>query len=142
MSGELVELVNDAAPYVVTAVGAYGTAVLAQAQDEAATATVGLGRKLAQRIFGTRAAALELPEALADMVEDPDDPDNLGALRKAIRKALSADPELAADVRRLLSEAGAVQVVGDHGNVVAHSRVDGNVIQVGKVSGDASIHRS
>jgi hypothetical protein len=142
VSGEFVELVNDAAPFVVTAVSTYGTAVLAQAQDEAVTATVGLGRRLTQRIFGTRTTVFELPEVLIDVVEQPNAPDNLGALRKAIRQALIADPELAADVRRLLSEAGGVRVVGDHSNVVANSRIDGDVIQIGRVGGDARIHRS
>lgn len=142
MSGELAELANDVTPYVVTAVGAYGAAVLAQAQDEAATAAVGLGRRLAQRVFGARGADAEIPEALADVVDDADDSDNLSALRKAIRKALTDDPEREADVRRLLHEHGGVRVAGERVNAVTNSRIGGSVVQIGEVGGDVRIHRS
>lgn len=142
MSGELAELANDVTPYVVTAVGTYGAAVLAKAQDEAATAAVGFGRRLAQRIFGTRGTNAEIPEALADVVDDADDPDNLSALRKAIRKALTGDPKLEADVRRLLDEYGGVRVAGERVNAVANSRIGGDVVQIGEVGGGVRINRS
>jgi hypothetical protein len=105
MGGDLVQVVNEATPYVVAAASAYGGAVLAKAQDEAATATVGVGRRLVQRIFGTRDEGEEVPEVLADVITDPEDADNLGALRKAIRKALAADEELATQVREIVRDA-------------------------------------
>jgi hypothetical protein len=104
MSGDLAQVANDVAPYVTAAVSAYGASVLARAQEEAATATVGVGRRLVQRIFGTRQEGEQVPEVLADVITDPQDADNLGALRKAIRKALASDEELAEQVRAILTE--------------------------------------
>ena len=54
MSGEAASLAAEMAPYVSAAVGAYGGAVLVKVRDEAADATVGLGRRLLQRVFGSR----------------------------------------------------------------------------------------
>ena len=54
MSGDVVSLAAEMTPYISAAVGAYGGAVLAKVRDEAADATVGLGRRLLQRVFGTR----------------------------------------------------------------------------------------
>lgn len=96
MSGDLTQLAGDVTQYVTAAAGAYGVAVLARTQDQAADATVGFGQRLAQKIFGVRAEHEPIPEALADVINDPDDQD---ALRKAIRKALAADAELAAQAR-------------------------------------------
>ena len=55
MAGEIATLVTDATPYVTAALGAYGGAVLTKVQDDAADATVGIGRRLLQRVFGSRA---------------------------------------------------------------------------------------
>ncbi|MEU6180678.1 hypothetical protein [Streptomyces coeruleorubidus] len=136
MSGDVVQVVGEITPYVTAAAGAYGVAVLARTQDEAASATVALGRRLAQRIFGSRTDGEELPEALADVVEEPDDPDTTAALRKAIRKALLADEELAADVRALLGRAPAATRTGDGSQVVTGSVIGGDSIQIGSVGGD------
>jgi hypothetical protein len=65
-----------------------GAAVLAKVRDEAADATVGLGRRLLQRIFGTRREGEPLPEPVANAVADPADADAVAALRLAIRMAL------------------------------------------------------
>ncbi|WP_207945346.1 hypothetical protein [Actinomadura sp. 7K534] len=105
MSGDIVRLAADATPYVVAAASAYGGTVLAHTQEQAATATIGFGRRLAQRIFGARAEDEEVPEALADVIGDSADTDNQAALRKAIRKALADDEKLEADVARLIKEA-------------------------------------
>ncbi|TYB49530.1 hypothetical protein [Actinomadura chibensis] len=102
MSGDLVQLAGDVAQYVTTAAGAYGGAVLARTREQAADATAGLGRRLAQRIFGVRAEGEEVPEALADVIDDPDDQ---AALREAVRRALSADAELAAQVQEWVRDA-------------------------------------
>lgn len=105
MSGEIALLASEMTPYISGAVGAYGTAVLVRARDEAADATVGLGRRMLQRIFGTRAEGQELPEPLSDFAADPQDGDALAALRLQIRKALDADPQLADEVRAMLGSA-------------------------------------
>jgi hypothetical protein len=92
-------------PYVSAAVGAYGGAVLAKVRDDAADATVGLGRRLLQRVFGARQEGESLPQPLADLAADPGDGDALAAVRLAVRQALTADPVLAGEVRSLLAAA-------------------------------------
>lgn len=136
MSAELVQLASETMPYVTAAVGAYGGAVLTKAKDEAAGATVDLGRHLLQKIFGHRKPDEEVPEALADVIADPDDPDNQAALRQAIRKTMEADTSLATDVRAMLTEVQA----GDHSNVAAGNQVQGNIIQVGSLDGGLHIN--
>ena len=110
MAGEVATLVADATPYMTAAVSAYGGAVLAKARDDAADATVGVGRRLLQRVFGHHGEEEPLPEPLADLVAYPDDEDALGALRLAIRRQLEADAAMLADVRALLSAAGGTAV--------------------------------
>jgi len=108
MGGDVASLAAEMTPYVSAAVGAYGGAVLAKMRDEAADATVGLGRRLLQRIFGTRGEAEPLPGPLADLAADPRDGDALAAVRLELRKALAADPVLAAEVGSMLSAAPGV----------------------------------
>ena len=104
----MASLAAEMSPYVTAAVGAYGGAVLAKVRDDAADATVGLGRRLLQKVFGRRADGEPLPGPLADLVADPRDGDALAACRLEIRKALAADPVLAAEVRSMLASAGGV----------------------------------
>jgi hypothetical protein len=101
-------LAAEMTPYVAAAVGAYGGAVLAKVQDEAADATVGLGRRLLQRVFGTRGDGEPLPAPLADLAADPGDADALAAVRLLVRKALAADPGLAGEVGSMLAGAPGV----------------------------------
>ncbi|QKW32869.1 hypothetical protein HUT06_01470 [Actinomadura sp. NAK00032] len=105
MTGDLIQVVESATPYLTAAVSAYGGAVLAQVEDNAAEATVGVGRRILQRVFGARRDGEELPEELADVIAQPDDPDNVAALRKALRKAMEGDRELESEVRQLVAEA-------------------------------------
>jgi hypothetical protein len=105
MAGEVATVAAEAGPYVTAAVGAYGGAVLAKVRDDAADATVGLGRRLLQRVFGHREEGEALPEPLALLAEDPDDADALGAVRLAIRQALQADAAMLAEVRSMLAAA-------------------------------------
>lgn len=102
----MIELAAVAMSFVIAAVRSFGNAVLEQAQDDAAEATVGLGQRLLQRIFGTRKAGEALPEPLADAVADPQDEDAVAALRLAIRKALAADSGLRTDVEGMLASGG------------------------------------
>jgi tetratricopeptide (TPR) repeat protein len=97
-------LAAEMTPYVSAAVGAYGGTVLAKVRDETADATVSLGRRLLRRVFGARDEGEPLPGPLADLVADRDD-DALAALRLAVRRALAADPGLAAEVRSMLADA-------------------------------------
>ena len=106
MSGDAVSMVAEMTPYVTGALGAYGAAVLVRARDEAADATIGLGRRLLQRIFGVQKEGEQLPEPLREVAADPQDHDALSVLRLRIRKELAADSQLAADVRTMLTSVG------------------------------------
>jgi hypothetical protein len=108
MGGDMASLAAEMTPYVSAAVGAYGGAVLAKMRDDAADATVGLGRRLLQRIFGTWGDGEPLPGPLADLAADPRDADALAAVRLAVRKALAADPMLAGEVQSMLAGAPGV----------------------------------
>src|ERR1700722_2980591 len=90
MAGGVASIAVEMTPYVSAAFGAYGGAVLAKVRDDAAEATVGLGRRLLQRVFGRRNLDEPLPGPLADLAADPDDAMALSALTYAVRQALEA----------------------------------------------------
>jgi len=106
MSGDVASLATEITPYVSAAATAYGGAVLAKVRDDAANATVGLGRRVLQRVFGTRADGDDLPSPLQDVVTDPMDVDALAALRLYLRKVLASDAQLEAEVREMLAASG------------------------------------
>lgn len=110
MSTELVALVEQVSPYAVAAIGAYGSAVLVRANDEAADKTVNWGRKILQRVFGTAESEDQIPEVVGDLAADPDNSDLQAALRVSIGKILQTSEQLAAEVRTLV-EAAHTQVV-------------------------------
>lgn len=103
MSGEVAALAAEVSPYVTAAIAAYGGAVLVKAEDQAADATVGLGRRLLQRIFSTGKQPEDAPNAVRELAADPDDLDLQAVLRVAIRRALAADPDLTDDIRGMLA---------------------------------------
>jgi hypothetical protein len=114
MDGDAASLAVQMTPYMSAAAAAFGGAVLAKVRDDAVDATVGLGRRLLQRVFGTRMQGEPVPEPLADVLAYPDDDDAVAALRIAVRKALDADPQLQADVHSMLAAAGVtVNASGD-----------------------------
>jgi hypothetical protein len=128
VGGEAASLAADVVPYAAAAAAAYGGAVLAKVRDDAADATVGLGRRLLQRIFGTREEGEPLPEPVADVAADPADDDALAALRLAVRKALDADQGLYGEVRDMLAQAG-VSVSGNVSNTISGGSFRGPVMQ-------------
>jgi hypothetical protein len=114
VSSEVAVLATQATPYVVSAIKAYGGAVLADVRDQAADAAVGRGRRILQRLFGTRASDEDLPEALVDVTNNPSDEDAVAALRLSIRKALETDAELRRDLAAMLpSPEGPVAASGE-----------------------------
>jgi len=124
VDSELIVLASDVSPYVTAAVAMYGGAVLAKVRDDAADATVGLGRRILQRIFGTRAAG-DVPQPVADLVLDPADPDLQAALRVAIRRALAEDAGLAGDLREMLAAAPSVTVTASGERSIAAQSISG-----------------
>lgn len=100
MSREIAELANAAAPLAMTALGAYGSAVLMRTQEEAVTPTVNAGRRLLQHVFGTRTNDEANPDLLVDLLEDPNDADSFATLRREIRKVLESDEDLVTWLRK------------------------------------------
>jgi len=136
MDGDVAALAAQSMPYLTAAASAYGGAVLARVRDDAADATVGLGRRLLQRIFGTHAQGEPVPEPLADLIADPHDEDAAAAVRLAVRKALAADPQLRSEVAALLGTAG-VSITASGDRSVAAQHISGVVV----TGDDASITR-
>ncbi|MGW5341950.1 hypothetical protein [Streptomyces sp. NPDC004050] len=93
-------------PYAVAAISAYGTAVLTRVRDQAADATVSLGREILQRFARRNRRRQELESAVRDVAEDPQDADFQAALRGQLRRILEGDPELAAELAALLAQSG------------------------------------
>lgn len=124
----MVAVAAAVAQSVVGIVTAYGAAVVARVQDAAADATLGLGGRVLRRLLRQpQASAIEA--AVRDVAEDPADEDRVAALRVQIRKALAADPQLAADLREMLHQAGAqVTAVGERSVAVWHNS---GIIQTG-----------
>ncbi|MER6031075.1 hypothetical protein [Streptomyces sp. NPDC001851] len=108
-------------PYVVTAIGAYGTAVLTRVREQAADATVTLGREILQRFARRNRHREELESAVRDLAENPQDPDFQAALRGQLRRILEQDPELAGELGALLALSGAhVTTLGERAVNVRH----------------------
>ena len=93
-------LVSQAFPYLGAVAGAYGGAVLQRLQDEATNSTVEVGRRLLDRLLGRDESRPAIEAAVTDLAEHPEDEDFQAAVRAQVRKALTADPELAAEIGR------------------------------------------
>ncbi|NUS17633.1 MAG: hypothetical protein HOY69_40605 [Streptomyces sp.] len=115
MSAEIAQLVEQAGPYLTAAVGAYGAAVLARAEDaaadvvagavtDAADATAGLGRRLLHAVWrrGDPRGRTALEDAVRDAADEPDDADAAAALRQQLKRALREDAELRAEIAALV----------------------------------------
>ncbi|MEU6509700.1 hypothetical protein [Streptomyces sp. NPDC046942] len=105
MSAEIVQLVEQAGPYLSTAVGAYGAAVFSRAESAAVDATANLGRRMLQTVWRRRDAQgrAELEAAVQDAAEAPEDADAAAAVRQQIKRALREDAELLAELARILT---------------------------------------
>ncbi|MEU8819147.1 hypothetical protein [Actinoplanes sp. NPDC048796] len=121
MDPEVAAVTAAVVPYVSAAVGAYGAAVVERVQEAAADSTVGLGGRLLQRFLNRGRSAAGVEEAVADLAEDVSDEDRVAALRVQVRKALNADPELAAEVRGLLAEAGVTVTASGERSIAAQT---------------------
>ncbi|MEU2353672.1 hypothetical protein ABZ599_12015 [Streptomyces misionensis] len=108
MSAEIVQLVDQAGPYLSTAVGAYGAAVFSRAESAAVDATANLGRRMLQAVWRRRDARgrAELEAAVVDAAEAPEDADAAAAVRQQVKRALREDAELLAELARMLPASG------------------------------------
>ncbi|MDH6143423.1 MULTISPECIES: hypothetical protein [Kitasatospora] len=100
MSAEIVQVVEQAGPYVTAALGAYGSAVLTRAENAAADATANVGRRLLRAVWHRRDAQgqAELETAVRKAADEPGNADAAGALRQQIRRALRDDAALLREV--------------------------------------------
>jgi hypothetical protein len=94
---------------VLGAAAAYGGAVVQRAADQTADASVdaavGLGGRIL-RLLSRSSRSTQVEEAVTDLADDPQNDDLAAAVRVQVRKALTEDPELAAELARLLGDAG------------------------------------
>ncbi|MGW2542431.1 hypothetical protein ACWC5I_16530 [Kitasatospora sp. NPDC001574] len=127
-------IVSQVVPVIGAAVGVYGADVLRRTQDAAAEATVGLGRRILDRILHRAPAPAALEAAVADLSDDPVDPDALAALRFQIRRVLLADPELVAQLAGMLPPAAAAPVQAGGERSVAVGRDNSAPITTGDSS--------
>jgi hypothetical protein len=125
MSTEIVQLVAQATPYLTSALGAYGGAVLTRAEDAAVGATANLGRRLLQLVWSRRnedgQAALD--RAVQDAAEDTEDADATTALLYQLKRALRDDEELRSELAALMPESSGTVTITASGNraIAAHS---------------------
>jgi len=106
MDVDAAALAAAAVPHVLAAVGVYGAAVASKVEEASATATVNLGSRLLRRVLGREESAAAVQQAVTEVAQEPGDDDRVAVLRAELRRALQADPQLAADVASLLGEAG------------------------------------
>ncbi|WP_433366798.1 hypothetical protein ACQPZX_38430 [Actinoplanes sp. CA-142083] len=133
-------------PYVTAVAGAYGARTLEKLRDEAldqaSDATVGLGRRILNRILGRDESRGAIEEALTEAVDAPEDEDTAAALRLQIRKAFKADPSLAAEVAEMLQSGSTGGVTADgHGMAVggnAHIQASHGAVAAGVIHGGVS----
>jgi hypothetical protein len=135
---DIAAIAGQVMPYVTAAIAAYGTAVWTKAQEAAADETVGLGRRLLQRLARREESRPQLEAAVADVAQAPDDEDFTAALRGQIKKALAADARLADDIAAMLKASPIV--AGPGSQVISGSHIGGDVIQIGTAR-DVNIHR-
>ncbi|MFI0962201.1 hypothetical protein ACH4S8_12470 [Streptomyces sp. NPDC021080] len=116
MSTEIAALVEQATPYLSTALTAYGAAVLERAEHAAVGAavegTAGLGRRILHLVWRRRdeEGRTALESAVQIAAEEPDDADAAGALRHQLKRALREDAELVRELVALLPASSGVTV--------------------------------
>ncbi|MFF5129123.1 hypothetical protein ACFY41_19600 [Streptomyces syringium] len=124
------------APYVTAAVGAYGTAVVTRVSDAGAGATVSLGQRILQRVWRREESREDIEGAVDALAAAPEDEDLQALLRAQLKRALLADPELTAELARLLPPAGSSFTASGAGAVAVQH--NSGVISTGS---DATIQR-
>ncbi|MFD8751899.1 hypothetical protein ACFV0O_13090 [Kitasatospora sp. NPDC059577] len=104
MSAEIAQLVEQASPYLTSAISAFGGAVLARGEDAAVEATANLGRRILSIVFRrvSESEQATLESAVHDAAEAPQDADAAASLRQQIKRALRENPDLRNELAMLL----------------------------------------
>jgi hypothetical protein len=130
-------LADQLMPYLGAAIGAYGAAVVAKTQDTIADETVNMGRRLLRRIIKREQSHAPIHTAITDLAHAQKDAnaadtdDAMAALRLQVKKALAADPALAAELTRMLATATAPSGIIAMGERVAVIGTNTGVVQQG-----------
>ncbi|GAA0939389.1 hypothetical protein [Nonomuraea longicatena] len=134
---DMAALASQLMPYLSAAIGAYGAALAAKTQDVIADETVILGQRLLQRVLKREQSRAQIESAVNDLEQAQSDPeagdvdDASAALRLQLKKALTADPEMAAEMARMLSDTTLSSGVTAVGERVAVIGVNVGVVQQG-----------
>ncbi|MCU7725758.1 hypothetical protein ODJ79_18670 [Actinoplanes sp. KI2] len=126
---DVVAVAAAAVPSVVAAVTAYGSSVLSKATESSADATVRLGGSVLRRVLRRRESAPAVQQAVDELVQAPADGERVTVLKTELRRALQADPQLAADVEAMLRQAGVSIVVSGQRAVGVHTNY--GIVQTG-----------
>jgi hypothetical protein len=128
VSAEIVQLVEQAVPYLTAAVGVYGTAVLTRAQDAAADATVGLGQRILHLAWqrGDEANRAELERGVGEAVDEQDDVYSAAVLSRLLRGMLQEVPGLSGELSAMLPAptAGMVNITASGDRSIAAQHID------------------
>ncbi|SNX61894.1 hypothetical protein SAMN06272735_3644 [Streptomyces sp. TLI_55] len=105
--------VDGMTPYLRASLGAHGERVLDSEGVPVVSGPAEVGRRMLRATHrrGDERGREALAEAVADAVAEPGNEDALGALRQLIRRALSKDPGLEAELAALLPHRTASVVV-------------------------------
>ncbi|MFD3685126.1 hypothetical protein ACFWTE_09950 [Nocardiopsis sp. NPDC058631] len=101
-------------PYVRSAVGAFGQAVLSRSEDTAADGTVRLGQRMLAALLRRGKSTPEVEDAVRRLAGAPEDPLAAEELRDRIGQALREDPDLARDLAAMNVQAYRTTVSGHH----------------------------
>lgn len=123
-----IELVlSEAMPVMGAAVAAYGAGVLSRVEDAAADATVGLGQRLLQLVWRRAERPHAVQAAVAELAGAGEDPDALAGLRLQVRKALTQDPRLLAELTGMLPARSAVVTASGERSVAIGADNNGSI---------------
>jgi hypothetical protein len=130
MSAEVVQVVEQSAPYLTAALAAYGGAVLRRTEDALADVTANQGRRLLQAVWRRCAPERrqQLEEAAEEASQDPDSADAQAALRQHIRRALCDDIELLREFTNLLPSSAPQTFTASGDRSIAAQNISGIAI--------------
>jgi hypothetical protein len=124
---EVESALAEVLPVMSAAAGAYGAEVLTRVEDAAADVTVGLGRRLLQRVWRGSARPEAVKAAVAELAEAPGDADALAGLRLQVRKVLAQDPQLLEEIAGLLPARGGVMTASGERSVAVGGNNSGSI---------------
>ncbi|MGW3285999.1 hypothetical protein ACWDR3_15320 [Streptomyces sp. NPDC001002] len=107
MNAEIVQLVEEAGPYLTAALGAYGAGVLTRTEDAAVEATANLGRRVLHALWQRHdeQGRADLETAVHDAAGELGDADAAAVLRQHLKRALRDDEGLRRELAALLPNA-------------------------------------